>query len=91
MQVYPLYEAALRAHRGQSLADNHRESSELYAEYAQVAAQNPIAWTHGKDPDTADTIGKITKRNRMICLPCKRRGSLKCGGPYFADQKQILW
>ncbi|GLI78487.1 hypothetical protein PoHVEF18_006802 [Penicillium ochrochloron] len=69
MQVYPLYEAALRAHRGQSLADNHRESSELYAEYAQVAAQNPIAWTHGKDPDTADTIGKITKRNRMICLP----------------------
>ncbi|KAF3394611.1 hypothetical protein F1880_004981 [Penicillium rolfsii] len=69
VQVYPLYEAALRAHRGQSLADNHRESSELYAEYSRVASQNPIAWAHGKEPDTADTIGKITKRNRMICLP----------------------
>ncbi|CEJ54044.1 hypothetical protein PMG11_00369 [Penicillium brasilianum] len=68
-QVYPMYEAALRAHRGQSLAENHRESSELYAGYARVAAQNPIAWGHGKEPDTADAIGKITKRNRMICLP----------------------
>jgi hypothetical protein len=66
-----MYEAALRAHRGQSLAENHRESSELYEEYSRVAAKNPIAWTHGKEPDTADTIGKITKRNRMICLPCK--------------------
>ncbi|OKP12476.1 hypothetical protein PENSUB_1842 [Penicillium subrubescens] len=62
MQVYPLYEAALRAHRGQSLADNHRESSELYAEYARVAAQNPIAWTHGKEPDTGDTIGKHARQ-----------------------------
>ncbi|KAJ5444418.1 uncharacterized protein N7458_008290 [Penicillium daleae] len=69
IQVYPMYEAALRAHRGQSLAENHRESSELYAEYSRVAAKNPIAWTHGKEPDTAETIGKITKRNRMICLP----------------------
>jgi hypothetical protein len=83
MQVYPLYEAALRAHRGQSLADNHRESSELYAEYARVAAQNPIAWTHGKEPDTADTIGKVTKRNRMICLPCKQRLSHKMQGSLF--------
>lgn len=85
MQVYPLYEAALRAHRGQSLTDNHRESSELYAEYAGVASQNPIAWTHGKEPDTADTIGKVTKRNRMICLPCKQRESLRHGGPCFVD------
>ncbi|EPS28018.1 hypothetical protein PDE_02963 [Penicillium oxalicum 114-2] len=68
-QVYAMYEAALRAHRGQSLAENHHESSELYAEYARVAAQNPIAWTHGKEPDSAEKIGKVTKKNRMICLP----------------------
>ncbi|KAJ5483897.1 hypothetical protein N7539_005693 [Penicillium diatomitis] len=68
-QVYAMYEAALRAHRGQSPAENHRESSDLYAEYARVAAGNPIAWTHGKEPDTADTIARVTKRNRMICLP----------------------
>lgn len=81
--MYPLYEAALRAHRGQSLADNHRESSELYAEYAQVAAQNPIAWSHGEPANTADTIGKITKRNRMICLPCKCGPGLGCDGSYL--------
>lgn len=66
-----MYEAAFRAHRAQSLADNHRESSDLYAEYANVAAKNPNAWFYGKEADTSEIIGTVTKKNRMISHPCE--------------------
>jgi hypothetical protein len=71
IHVYPLYENGFRAHRGQSLEENNQESAELYAEFAQVAESNPLAWNHGSPADTADKIGTITAKNRMICLPCK--------------------
>jgi hypothetical protein len=71
IQVYPLYENAFRAHRGQSVEENMKESSELYAKFAQVAAQNPKAWFYGKEPATAEIISTITKKNRWICSPCK--------------------
>jgi len=41
----------------------------LYAEFAKVAEQNPLAWNYGK-AETEETIGTVTKRNRMICFPC---------------------
>jgi hypothetical protein len=71
IQVYPLYENSFRAHRHQSFADNHKESAEMYAEFAKVAEQNQYAWSHGSKAETAESIGSVTKRNRMICLPCK--------------------
>ncbi|KAL2834495.1 hypothetical protein BDW59DRAFT_156425 [Aspergillus cavernicola] len=69
IQVYPLYEAAFRAHLQQKLSDNHKESAELYAEFAQIAAKSPVSWSYGKEPETAESIGTVTKRNRMICSP----------------------
>ncbi|OQU96341.1 hypothetical protein CLAIMM_02438 isoform 2 [Cladophialophora immunda] len=69
IQIYPLYENGFRAHRGQSLPDNNRESAQLYASFARVAAQNPRAWTYGRPAESADTIGKVTRKNRMICMP----------------------
>ncbi len=71
IQVYPLYENAFRAHRNQSIADNHKESAELYAEFAKVAEKNQYAWSYGSPAETAQSIGTVTKRNRMICLPCE--------------------
>lgn len=70
MQVYAMYENGLRAHRGQTIAQNHLESARLYGKYAQIAAGNPMAWTFGKQEETETTIGLVNTRNRMICFPC---------------------
>lgn len=70
IQVYPLYEAGFRALRQQTYAENHRESAELYANFAEIAAKNPLSWNYGKPADTASTIGTVSKKNRMICSPC---------------------
>jgi acetyl-CoA acetyltransferase len=70
IQVYPLFENGLRAQSGQSLEDNNTESAKLYAEFAQVANKNPLAWSFPRTAETEDTIGRISNRNRMICSPC---------------------
>lgn len=70
IHVYPLYENAFRAHKGQSIEDNHAESAQLYADFAQVASKNAYSWSSGNAPDTAEAIGSVTKKNRMICFPC---------------------
>jgi hypothetical protein len=71
IHVYPLYENSFRAHRGQSIQDNNHESAELYAGFAKVAEQNPLAWNYGKPAATEEVIGTVSKRNRMICFPCR--------------------
>ncbi|KAE8372227.1 hypothetical protein BDV26DRAFT_286128 [Aspergillus bertholletiae] len=69
IQVYPLYENGFRAHRGQSLAENHMESASLYSHFNQVAATNPYSWNYQSKPETPESIGQVTPKNRMICLP----------------------
>lgn len=71
IHVYPLYEAGLRAHRGQSLKANHEESAQLYAEFADVADGNEFAWAYGAERETRESITRVGGRNRMICSPCK--------------------
>jgi hypothetical protein len=70
IHVYPLYENAFRAHRGQSMQENNQESAELYADFAKVAEQNPVAWNFGRPAATEEIIGTVSKKNRMICFPC---------------------
>jgi hypothetical protein len=69
IHVYPLFENGFRAHRDQSIEQNNKESAQLYAEFATVAAHNPQAWNYGKPAETAESIGRVTERNRMICFP----------------------
>lgn len=69
MQIYPLYENGFRAHRGQSITDNHQESTKLYAQFSEVASRHPSAWNYPRY-DNEETIGTVSKRNRMICFPC---------------------
>lgn len=71
IHVYPLFENSFRAHRGQSIQENNRESAELYAEFAKTAEQNSSSWSYGKPAETAASIGTVSKKNRMICLPCE--------------------
>jgi len=69
IQVYPLYENAFRAHHAQSIQENNMESAELYGHFSQVASHHEYAWNQGKPADTAESIGTVTKKNRMICFP----------------------
>ncbi|KAL5113138.1 hypothetical protein ACEQ8H_008997 [Pleosporales sp. CAS-2024a] len=68
IHVYPLYENAFRAHRGQSIQANHDESAKLYAAFSKVAHDNEFAWNHGRHHDET-AIGTIGPQNRMICYP----------------------
>ena len=70
IHVYPLFENGFRAYRRQSIKDNNRESAKIYADFAKVAEKNEYAWNYGKAA-TQDFIGTVSKRNRMICFPCK--------------------
>ena len=70
VHLYPLYENGFRAHRDQSIKENHEESTKMYAEFAKVAERQPYAWNYGKQVSEKD-IGTVEKRNRMICFPCK--------------------
>jgi hypothetical protein len=72
IHVYPLYENAFRAHRGQSVQENNHESATLYAHLSQVASRNPNAWNYGTEAETASSIGTVSKKNRLICFPCIR-------------------
>ncbi|CAI7623675.1 unnamed protein product [Penicillium pancosmium] len=69
IHIYPLYENGFRAHRGQSIEQNHEESASLYGNFSEVAASNQYAWNYGLKPETANSIGTISKKNRMICFP----------------------
>lgn len=71
IHVYPLYENATRARRGQSMAENNDESAGLYEDFARVAAGNTAAWGFGREAATREEIGTVTRRNRMICFPCE--------------------
>lgn len=70
IHIYPLYENALRASRGQTQQENHEESAELYARFAKVAATHPYAWNYGQKAASAESIADTDpKRNRLICHP----------------------
>lgn len=70
-QVYPLFEAALRAAAGRGVDDHQLHVSELWSTFASVAATNPHAWT--RTPFTADEIREVTPDNRMVCFPYPKR------------------
>jgi acetyl-CoA C-acetyltransferase len=67
VQVYPLFESALRAASGRSPDDHLRRVSELWARFSAVAATNPYAWL--QEAKTAEEIRTPGPGNRMIGLP----------------------
>lgn len=67
IQIYPLFETALRARAGRSVADHQVHISELWSRFSQVAATNPYAWT--QRAYTAEEIRTPTATNRMIGFP----------------------
>ena len=67
VNVYPFYEMASAHAWGQTPAAAQRESAELWARYAAVAAANPSSWL--QRTYAADDIARVTPDNRLIAWP----------------------
>jgi acetyl-CoA C-acetyltransferase len=65
--IYPLYENALRAARGQTLAEGQAESAQIWAQFSAVAETNPHAWLRKRV--SAEEIATASANNRPIAFP----------------------
>ncbi|KAM3505323.1 hypothetical protein MY10362_003026 [Beauveria mimosiformis] len=69
IHVYPLYEIGRRAHLHHSAQQNNQESATMYASFDAIGSKNQYSWNFGEKPKSAEFIGSISKRNRIICDP----------------------
>jgi acetyl-CoA C-acetyltransferase len=67
IQIYPLFETALRAQAGRSVENHQRHISELWSRFAAVAVDNPHAWD--RKGHTAEEIRTVSPANRMVGFP----------------------
>ncbi|MBC48721.1 MAG: acetyl-CoA acetyltransferase [Ilumatobacter sp.] len=67
VQIYPMFETALRAQSGRNVEEHQQFLGQLYAELSDVASANPNAWI--QQSKTADEITTVTDTNRMIGFP----------------------
>lgn len=67
VQVYPMFEIALRAAARRSPAEHLERISTLWARFSEVAARNPHAWI--RQARTAEEIRTAGPGNRMIGYP----------------------
>lgn len=67
INIYPLFENALRARDGRAIPDHQARLGALFSRFSQVAAHNPEAWF--PTPRTAEEIATVSDRNRMIGFP----------------------
>ncbi len=67
VQVYPMFETALRAEAGEDLDTHQVRISELWARFSEVASTNPYAWV--RERLSAEEIRAVGPDNRMIGLP----------------------
>lgn len=67
IQVYPMYDNALRHERGETLDEHITRVSSLWARFNDVAQENPNAWV--RENMTAEEIRTPSPRNRQISFP----------------------
>jgi len=67
VQVYPMFETAIRAAAGRTVEEQELITSELWARFSEVAATNPNAWS--QQARTAEEIRTPSASNRMIGFP----------------------
>lgn len=67
INVYPLFENALRARDGRSIPDHQARLGKLFAPFTEVAAKNPEAWF--PIARSAEELVTVTDRNRMVGFP----------------------
>ena len=67
IQVYPLFETAIRAASGRSVDEHRAHLGKLWSGFSKVAADNEYAWS--RTPLTPEQITTPSPTNRMIGLP----------------------
>jgi len=67
ISIYPIFENALRAARGQSLEEHRQSMGALFEPFTRIAAANPYAWFPIER--SAEELSEPTSKNRMICFP----------------------
>lgn len=67
INIYPLFENALRARDGRSIPDHQARMGKLFAGFSAVAAENPEAWFPVKR--SAEELVTVSEKNRMIGFP----------------------
>ena len=67
IQMYPIFENAIRHARGETLDGHIRRVSELWAGFSRVAAGNPHAWI--REVATAEEIRTPSDFNRPVSFP----------------------
>lgn len=67
VQIYPMFETAIRAAAGRTLDEQRVLASELWARFSEVAAGNPAAWM--RTVRTPHEIRTPAQNNRMIGFP----------------------
>ena len=67
IQIYPMFETALRASAQRSVQNHQQFISELWSRFSKVAESNPHAWM--QKSYTAEQIQNTTPTNRMIGFP----------------------
>jgi acetyl-CoA C-acetyltransferase len=67
IQIYPIFENALRAAAGESIDDHQAKIAALWSRFSEVAATNPNAWS--REARTASDIATVTADNRWIGFP----------------------
>ena len=70
IQIYPMFESAIRAEATRDIDQHEKLISELWARFSNVAAANEFAWN--KTPLTAEQVRAVTPKNRMIGLPYRK-------------------
>jgi acetyl-CoA C-acetyltransferase len=67
INIYPLFENALRARDKRSVEDHQKRLGKLFAPFTQVAAKNPEAWF--PVARSAEELVTVSEKNRMIGFP----------------------
>jgi len=67
IEVYPLFEGAIRHRRGESVGAHRERVATLWAGFNDVAVANPFAWS--RTPMTAAEIREPSRHNRMVAFP----------------------
>ena len=67
VQVYPMFESAIRAASGRTVDEHRDHLGRLWSGLSEIAARNPYAWI--QEARTPAEITTVTADNRMIGLP----------------------
>jgi len=67
IQLYPIFESALRHRAGEPFAEHRMRIARLWARFSEVAERNPAAWL--RERFSAEEICTPSERNRMVGFP----------------------